>query len=309
MSSQLPTLPELGTRRTWRSGRRRPADTFHRLNLALALLVILPFFVLPMAIMVVYSFGAQDYLTGVIRFGWTLDAWQSLGESDLVRSFVRSLALASFATAACALIGYPLAYFVARHAGRFKTAALILIIAPFWVSFIVRAYAWLDILGKQGPINRALESVGLIDEPLALVNNDVGIAIGITYSYLPLMIFPLYVALDRIEPAVLESARDLGASGVSAFWRVTFPQALPGLVGGCILVWVPALGEYVVPTIMGGGKSFMFGNLIALRFSQLDWPLGAAMAVAMMLVALAVVALALRIVGRERLDPADLGAS
>jgi spermidine/putrescine transport system permease protein len=298
------TPPKAYRKRVWQRG---PGDGFHWLNLSLSLAVAVPLFLLPMAIMVAYSFGSQDYLTGVIQFGWTLDAWQRLGESDLIRIFLRSMALASFATVACAVLGYPLAYFVARHAGRFKTAALILIIAPFWVSFIVRAYAWLDILGNQGPVNRALQNLGVIDEPLALVNNNVGIAIGITYSYLPLMIFPLYVALDRIEPTIIESARDLGASGTSAFWRVTFPQALPGLVGGCILVWVPALGEYVIPTIMGGGKTFMFGNLIALRFSQLDWPLGAAMAVAMMLVALAVVALALRIVGRERLDPADMG--
>jgi spermidine/putrescine transport system permease protein len=130
-----------------------------------------------------------------------------------------------------------------------------------------------------------------------------------TYSYLPLMVFPLYVALDRIDASILESARDLGASSFSAFWRVTFPQAVPGLVGGCILVWVPALGEYVVPTIMGGGKSLMFGNLIALRFSQLDWPLGAAMAVAMVTFALAVVAVAIRLVGKDRLGSVDVGVS
>jgi ABC-type spermidine/putrescine transport system permease subunit I len=236
-------------------------------------------------------------------------AWEQLNDSQLIRTFLRSVELATFATAACALIGYPLAYFVARHAGRFKTAAVILIIAPFWVSFIVRAYAWLDILGERGPINRTLQGIGLIDSPLALVNNDIGIAIGMTYSYLPLMVFPLYVALDRIDASILESARDLGASSFSAFWRVTFPQAVPGLVGGCILVWVPALGEYVVPTIMGGGKSLMFGNLIALRFSQLDWPLGAAMAVAMVTFALAVVAVAIRLVGKDRLGSVDVGVS
>jgi spermidine/putrescine transport system permease protein len=292
-----------------RSARRRPANGFHRANLALALSVIVPFFLVPTAIMVVYSFGTQEYLTGQIHFGWSVNAWERLNDSQLIRTFLRSVELASFATLACAAIGYPLAYFVARHAGRFKTAAVIMIIAPFWVSFIVRAYAWLDILGDRGPINRALDGVGLIDSPLALVNNEIGIAIGMTYSYLPLMVFPLYVALDRIDPAILESARDLGASGFSAFWRVTFPQALPGLVGGCILVWVPALGEYVVPTIMGGGKSQMFGNLIALRFGQLDWPLGASMAVAMVVFALVVVAIVLRLLGRERLGAADVGAA
>jgi spermidine/putrescine transport system permease protein len=284
---------------------RRKTDLFHRTNVLLAFLLVVPFFVVPIGVMLLYSFGTQDYVTGEITFGWTLDAWGALDDDLLLTSLARSVLLSSVATLACALIGYPLAYFVAWHAGRFATIALILVIVPFWVSFIVRAYAWLDILGNQGPINTWLMDLGIVDTPVPLVNNYVGIAIGIVYGYLPLMVLPLYVSLQRIDPAVLESAYDLGASSFSAFRRVIFPQALPGLVAGCVLVWVPALGEYVIPTIMGGGKTFMLGNLIALRFSGLDWSVGAAMSVALMAGTLIALALVLRIVGRERLGDVE----
>ena len=292
----------VGARQGGRAWRR---ELFGSINLALTFLLTIPFFVVPIAGIVLYSFASQDYVTAKIRFGWTLGAWRALNDPVLVQSFVRSVELATFAMIGCALIGYPLAYFVARHAGRFTTAALILIIVPFWISFIVRAYAWLDILAENGPINRALMGIGIISSPLQLSNNSIGIAIGLIYGYLPLMVFPIYVALERIDSSLLESARDLGCSAFTAFRRVTFPQALPGLVAGCILVWVPALGEYVIPTVMGGGKTFMVGNVIALKFNQFNWPVGAAMSVALMLIALLVVAVVLRLLGRERLGAFD----
>ena len=288
-----------------RAPRRRRGDLFSNVNLALTFLLTIPFFVVPILGIVLYSFATQEYITAKIHFGWTLSAWESLNDSILLQAFLRSIELATFAMVGCALIGYPLAYFVARHAGRFTTAALILIIVPFWISFIVRAYAWLDILAEHGPINRALMAIGITSEPLQLSNNEFGIAVGLIYGYLPLMVFPIYVALERIDSSVLESARDLGSSSFSAFRRVTFPQALPGLVAGCILVWVPALGEYVIPTIMGGGKTFMVGNVIALKFNQFNWPVGAAMSVTLMIMALIVVAVVLRLLGRERLGALD----
>jgi spermidine/putrescine transport system permease protein len=287
--------------------RRRPPDLFHLANVTLALAVALPFFVAPLALMAVYSLGDQDYVTAVIRFGWTLDSWRALNDEIILRAFVRSVLLATFATAGCVLVGYPLAYFIARHGGRHKSLLLTLVIVPFWVSFIVRAYAWLDILGQNGPINRSLEWTGLISGPLQLENNTFGIAVGIIYSYLPVMVFPIYVAVERIERAVLESAQDLGATRFSTFRRIVFPQALPGLVAGCALVWIPALGEYVIPTLLGGGKTFMVGNLIQLRFVEsFNWPLGAAMSVALMAFALAFLGIALRIIGRERLGESVL---
>ena len=191
-----------------RAPRRRRGDLFSNVNLALTFLLTIPFFVVPILGIVLYSFATQEYITAKIHFGWTLSAWESLNDSILLQAFLRSIELATFAMVGCALIGYPLAYFVARHAGRFTTAALILIIVPFSISFIVRAYAWLDILAEHGPINRALMAIGITSEPLQLSNNEFGIAVGLIYGYLPLMVFPIYVALERIDSSVLESARD-----------------------------------------------------------------------------------------------------
>jgi ABC-type spermidine/putrescine transport system permease subunit I len=288
-----------------RAGRRRgrmAPDYFQGTNLALTLIVAVPLFLVPLALIVAYSFASQDYVTGSITFGWSLSAWSALNDPIVIDAFIRSILLATYATIGCVLIGYPLAYFIARHAGRHKNVLLTLVIVPFWVSFIVRAYAWVDLLGQQGPINRALTGAGIIAAPLHLENNSFGIAVGIIYSYLVVMVFPIYVSVERIDNAVLESARDLGCSRISAFRRIVFPQALPGLIAGCTLVWIPALGEYVIPSILGGGKTLMVGNLIELRFLEsFDWPLGAAMSVALMVFAIAFLAIVLKLIGKERL--------
>jgi ABC-type spermidine/putrescine transport system permease subunit I len=281
---------------------RHLPDMFHAFNVAITLLVALPFFLVPLALMVAYSLATQNYITGVISFGWTFDAWRALDDRIIIDAFVRSILLATYATIACAIVGYPLAYFIARHAGRYKNVLLTLVIVPFWVSFIVRAYAWLDLLGQQGPINRSLTGAGLVSSPLHLEFNRFGIGVGIVYSYLVVMVFPIYVSLERIAPAVLESAADLGATRFSTFRRIVFPQALPGLVAGCTLVWIPALGEYVIPAILGGGKTFMVGNLIEFRFLEsFNWPLGASLSVALMLFALVFLAIVLKLIGKERL--------
>jgi ABC-type spermidine/putrescine transport system permease subunit I len=288
-------------RRTLRE-RRRDFDPFQSFNVALTLLVAIPFFVAPLLLMVAYSFATQSYVTGSITFGWSTGGWSALNDPIVISGFGRSLLLATYATAGCAVIGYPLAYFIARHGGRFRNVLLTLVIVPFWVSFIVRAYAWLDLLGRLGPINHELVSLGIVGAPIQLEYNQFGIAVGIVYSYLVVMVFPIYVSVERISPEVLEAARDLGASRFSTFRRIVFPQALPGLVAGCTLVWIPALGEYVIPTILGGGKTLMIGNLIEFRFLEsFAWPEGAAMSVCLMLFALAFLGVVMKILGAERL--------
>jgi spermidine/putrescine transport system permease protein len=283
--------------------RWREFDVFQSFNVALTLLVAIPFFVIPLLLMVAYSFATQSYVTGSITFGWSVDAWSSLNDPVIISAFGRSLLLATYATVACAAVGYPLAYFIARHSGRFRNILLTLVIVPFWVSFIVRAYAWLDLLGTAGPVNNALVNLGIIGGPIRLEYNQFGIGVGIVYSYLVVMVFPIYVSVERISPEVLEAARDLGASRFSTFRRIVFPQALPGLVAGCTLVWIPALGEYVIPTILGGGKTLMIGNVIEFRFLEaFTWPQGAAMSVCLMLFALAFLGVVMKMLGRERLD-------
>jgi spermidine/putrescine transport system permease protein len=287
------------------AGGRQAQDRFDQLGLVASLVWLVPFFIVPFALMILYSFSTQDYLTAQIKFGWALDGWRALSDPIVYRTFIRSVTLSTIATVGCALVGYPLAYFVARRAGRFRNIALLLIIVPFWVSFIIRTYAWVNLLGDTGPINRFLEKIGVIGAPLPLLYHTPGIAIGILYGYLPLMVFPIYVAIERIDDSVLESARDLGASAWSAFRRVTFPQALPGLVAGCTIVWIPALGEYVIPEILGGGKTYMVGNVIAQRFTiAFEWPVGAALSVALVGFALVVLAISFKLIGRERLGRA-----
>ena len=279
-------------------------DQSHEVNSALSVAWLIPFFVVPFGIMVAYSFANQDYITGALSFEWTLSAWEVLRSDIFIAALNRSLIVATVAMVGCAVFGYPLAYFVARHAGRFRNIAFLLIIIPFWLSFIVRAFAWIDILSNKGLLNNFLISHGFIESPFVLVNNTTGIVIGVVYGYLPLMVFPLYVSLQRIDDRVFEASRDLGASAFSTFRRVTFPLALPGLIAGCIIVWIPALGEYVIPQILGGGKTLMVGNIIALKFERFSWPEGAAAALALVLIALAFVFVVRQLVGRERLDQA-----
>lgn len=261
---------------------------------------VVPFFLAPLLLMVAYSFATQNYLTGDIRFGWTLSGWAWIEDPLVLTALRRSAVVATLTTVITAVIGYPLAYFVARHAGRLQSVALLLVIVPFWVSFIVRAYAWRDLLADQGPVNRLMIGLGLIDAPIHMVNNMVGITIGLVYGYLPLMVFPLYASLRASDPRVYEAARDLGGSWWTTFWRVTFPQARPGLVAGATIVWIPALGEFVIPTILGGGKTFLFGNVIANDFGRFTWSEGAALSVGVLAAALLVIGLAIAAVGRSR---------
>jgi spermidine/putrescine transport system permease protein len=279
----------------------RVQDSFDAVGLPLTILWVVPLFVIPFVLLLAYSFASQDYLTAKITFGWTLSAWRGLSSPIVYRALLRSLGLATASTLGCVLLGYPLAYFAARHAGRFRPVALILIIIPFWVSFIIRAYALIALLSTSGPVNGLLKDIHVISTPIQLEYNYVGIAVGMLYNYLPLMVFPLFVAIDRIDDHVFESARDLGATSFSTFRRVTFPQALPGLLAGCTLVWVPALGEYVIPTILGGGKVFMVGNVIAQYFTDaFEWPLGAALSIALVVMALAIVGAVFVLLGRTR---------
>jgi spermidine/putrescine transport system permease protein len=287
-----------------RSLRASLEDGVNGITAAVAIVWLIPFFLIPLGIMVVYSFVTQDYTTGQFSYSPTLSAWDELFDDVFLEALVRSVVIATVAMVGCAVIGYPLAYFVARHAGRFQNLALLLIIVPFWMSFIVRAFAWLDILGEHGYLNRALASLGIIDTPLQLVNNSAGIVIGIIYGYLPLMVFPLYVSLQRIDARVFEASRDLGASAFSTFRRVTFPLALPGLIAGCIIVWIPALGEYVVPQILGGAKTYMVGNIIAANFQRFTWPEGAAAALTLMALAFVFLVATRLLAGRERMGEA-----
>jgi spermidine/putrescine transport system permease protein len=251
--------------------------------------VLVLFFLVPLGLTAVYSFGDTDLLSFETHLGWSLENYASLGRSLYLGTIVRSLVLSLLATTVCAVIAVPLAYFIVEQPRRVQALLLLAVIVPFWTSFVIRTYAWINILQNRGPLDRFLNAIGVIDGPLNLLYTPASIAIGIVFSYLPLMILPVYVALERRDPSVLEAAADLGSHGVGMLLRVIVPLAAPGLLAGAVLVGIPAMGEFVIPEILGGGKTLMLGNVIGTQFLVVgDLALGSAMAMCLMLVVLVV---------------------
>jgi ABC-type spermidine/putrescine transport system permease subunit I len=260
------------------------------------------FFLAPLVLLVVYSFAQTDLLTYEIKYDWTFSNYTNVFEGLYLDAIVRSLLLSVGATFACLLIGFPVAYTIARAPARWQLLLLLGVMVPFWTSFIVRTYGIFNLIGDSGPLARLLESIGVAgDGGIHLLFTPIGVGIGIVYSYLPLMILPLFVALERIDPALLDAANDLGAPPRNALRRVVLPLARPGIFAGCILVGIPATGEYVIPQILGGGKTLMIGNVVADQFlSAGDYPFGSALAI----VLTAIVLVALLILRRgERSGP------
>jgi ABC-type spermidine/putrescine transport system permease subunit I len=237
------------------------------------------FFVAPLVLLFVYSFGTTELLTYRVTFGWTTQHYGDVFEGLYLDAIRRSLLLSLGTTLACLVIGFPVAYTIARAPRRWQLALLLMVMVPFWTSFVVRTYGVFNVIGDRGPLQQVLHSLGLVDEDIHLLFTPAGVAIGLIYSYLPLMILPLYVALERIDPALVEAAGDLGAGPFSTLRRVVLPLALPGIVAGSLLVGIPAAGEYVIPQILGGGKTLMVGNIVASQFLDIgDYPFGSALA-------------------------------
>jgi spermidine/putrescine transport system permease protein len=269
--------------------RRMPAWVTSFVLLLPAVLWYGVFFLSPLAQMVLISF-AQRGPYGGVEPGFYLDSYQELTNPLYVNIFVATLKMALTGTIACLIVGYPLAYFLATRAGRYKTTLFLLIIVPFWTSFLIRTYAWETILDSQGVLSSVLQAIGVIHQPLQILYSPVAIFIGIVYNYLPLMVFPLYVALERMDKRLVEASKDLGAGRLATFRQVTLPLTLPGVMTGCLLVFIPLTGEYLIPTILGGSKNIFMGSLIANQFLEVrDWPFGAALGVTVMLLLLVLV--------------------
>jgi spermidine/putrescine transport system permease protein len=241
------------------------------------------FFVAPLILLGFYSFGEISIITFEVEWGWTLDNYSRILDELYLRPILRSLLLSGVATLLCLVIGFPVALWISRLQGRVQTLVLVLVMIPFWSSFVVRTYALVNLLADGGPLATLIDWLRIGDDSPGILYSSPAIAIGIVYTYLPLMILPLFVALERMDPAVLHAAHDLGASRWRAFRRVVLPLAAPGIIAGCILVGVPATGEYVIPAILGGEKTLMLGNVIADQFLKVgDYPFGAAMAMSLM---------------------------
>jgi spermidine/putrescine transport system permease protein len=235
------------------------------------------FFLVPLGIMAAYSFGEVVGFSDV-AFTWNVENYRYLFDGTLyVDIFEKTLVLASVGTVLTLLIGFPFAYYLARYA-KHKTFLLLLVIVPFWTSFLIRTYSWLIMLDPEFPLFRALRPLGF-PENFEVLFTEKAIYIGVVYNYLPLMVLPLYAALERMDWTLVDAAQDLGDSAFRAFRRVTLPLVLPGVVVGSLLVFIPLTGEYLIPEILGGGKSFYTGQLIAQQFLEArDWPFGSAIA-------------------------------
>ncbi|MFV2002758.1 MAG: ABC transporter permease, partial [Paracoccaceae bacterium] len=188
-------------------------------------------------------------------------------------------------TIATLIVGYPIAYGMARAPRQWRPTLMMLVILPFWTSFLIRVYAWIGILSQEGYLNQFLLGLGVIDEPLIILNTNTAVYIGIVYTYLPFMILPIYATLEKLDDSLLEAAEDLGCSRLSAFWLITAPLSKSGVIAGCFLVFIPAIGEFVIPSLLGGSRTLMIGKVLWEEFfSNRDWPVASAVAVVLLLV-------------------------
>lgn len=261
-----------------------------RLCLLPAAVLILLLFVAPLVIVCAYSLLSRGAYGGV-GLPWSAESYTRLFDPLYASIFVRSFVVAAISTALCLLLGFPLALFISRS-GRRKNLYLALVILPFWTSFLVRTYAWMFLLRDTGLVNTLLLSLGIIREPLPLLYNYGAVIVGLVYGYLPFMVLPIYATIERIDRSVIEAAADLGAKPWTILTQIVVPLCAPGIAAGSVLVFIPCLGAYLTPDLLGGGKTILVGNLIQNQFTTArDWPFGSA--VSLLLMALVMVLLLL----------------
>jgi spermidine/putrescine transport system permease protein len=276
----------------------------------------LVFFLIPMLFPLIFSFAESDPTGGVLLNNFSLDnyarfwncnplAYGELGECIYTKVFVQTILFAILGTAGCLIIAYPLAYFLATRAGRWRTTLLVLIIVPFWTSFLIRTYAWQVLLADQGIVNSFFVSLGLITDAtrIRMLDTPYAVYLGIIYNYLPLIVFPLYVSLERLDKSLLEASKDLGANRIATFRQITLPLTKPGLFTGILLTFIPLTGEYIIPSLLGGSKTLFMGNLIANQFLQArDWSFGSASAIVLIATLVLFVVMWFRSSGGEAVD-------
>jgi ABC-type spermidine/putrescine transport system, permease component I len=268
-----------------------------RLVIAVPYLWLLFFFLVPFAIVFKISlsqtaiamppytpvFGLDNFFEALGELNFDNYLWL-LDDPLYFHAYVSSLVIAAISTFLTLLVGYPMAYGMARAPAAWRPTLLMLVILPFWTSFLIRVYAWIGILKPEGLLNQFLLATGIIDHPLVILNTHTAIFIGIVYSYLPFMVLPLYASLEKMDFSLIEAAQDLGCPPISAFWKITFPLSLPGVVAGCMLVFIPAVGEFVIPDLLGGSQTLMIGKTLWNEFfANRDWPVSSAVAVILLL--------------------------
>jgi spermidine/putrescine transport system permease protein len=260
---------------------------------------LLLFFIAPLAIVFVYSFLKRG-VYGQLVWEFNLDNYVRVIDPLYLRILWRTVLIALVNTILCLLLAYPFAYYISRCVStRTRNLLLVLVMIPFWTNFLVRTYAWRVILGNDGPINSLLLSLGIILEPLQMLFSDGAVMVGLVYGYLPFMILPLYAAIERVDFSLMEAANDLYANGRQTFLKVLLPLTMPGVIAGSILVFIPSMGAFITPDLLGGSKTVMIGSLIQSQFlTARDWPFGSAFSVLLMLVVLGATLLYFRKGGR-----------
>ena len=225
--------------------------------------------------------GFKEFLSGL-----DFENFIFLTEDDLYwKAYLSSLKIAAMSTILTLLVGYPIAYGMAKAPEEWRPTLLMLVILPFWTSFLIRVYSWMGILSQEGYLNQILMSLGIISEPLIILNTNTAVYIGVVYTYLPFMILPIYSALEKLDSSLLEAAEDLGCSRFSAFWLITIPLSKQGIIAGCFLVFIPTIGEFVIPSLLGGSQTLMIGKVLWEEFfSNRDWPVASAVAVILLLI-------------------------
>jgi spermidine/putrescine transport system permease protein len=258
------------------------------------------FFLVPLAFIAAVSVGTHDRFGRVLFDALTLDNYRKAFAPTFIPTISRSIYYAAVTTILSIAVGYPIAFWISRYGGRNKALLLILVMLPFWTSYLIRTYAWMIILRDNGVLNGILRALGLIDEPLILLNTDISVILGMTYGFLPFAILPLFVSIDRLDQNLVQAARDLYASGRGAFLHVTLPLTMPGIIAASLLTFIPAIGDYVTPDLLGGAQTTTAAKLVQVLFtSGRDWPYGSALGFILMILTLGGTLLALRSLRRE----------
>jgi spermidine/putrescine transport system permease protein len=258
------------------------------------------FFLVPLVFILIVSLGTKDRFGGVILSTVSLRQYARALDPTLWPTLVNSIRYAFLTTVLSLAIGYPVAYWISRYGGARKSLLLVLVMLPFWTSYLIRTYAWMIILRDNGVVNSLLQAGGLTSEPIILLNTDFSVILGMTYGFLPFAILPLFVSIDRLDHELVAAARDLYASGRQAFLHVTLPLTMPGIVAASLLTFIPAIGDYVTPDILGGAQTTTAAKVVQSSFlSARDWPFGSALGFLLMVVTIAGTLVAIRTLRRE----------
>ncbi|MFD1705994.1 ABC transporter permease [Siminovitchia sediminis] len=258
------------------------------------------FFIFPLLFILLISFATRG-LYGGVDYVFTIENYTRFFDPLYLKILWDSLVIAGFTTIFCLVFGYPFAYIIARSPKKYRALLLMLVMVPFWTNSLVRTYAWIVLLRTEGVINMILMKIGLISEPLAMLYNSGAVMVGLIYTLFPFMVLPLYASIEQLDKSYLEAASDLGAKPWQTFTKITLPLTMPGVVAGCLLTFIPTLGLFFIPDLMGGSKSLLIGNLIRNQFlTARDWPFGSAASMILMILTLIFILIYLRVGGNKK---------